>query len=168
MAKNSSRNSASSTIISMGVATRRNGNGCAIRSWQAAIGASIKRSVSSRARNRLLAGAGQGGHRRDRSEPGSGDCLYGRSGSRAPASDLAEIVGERARVRPRHSLESPGCRDKVADAVEITASTPAHTARMDSGSLRSPTEFDAACPAALGKHSVLCGQSLRSYENVHR
>ena len=38
------------------------------------------------------------------------------------------------------SIESPGCRDKVEDAVEITASASRHATASDAGSLRSPTQ----------------------------
>src|ERR1039458_6038518 len=37
------------------------------------------------------------------------------------------------------SMESPGWRDNVAEAVEITASTPRHAAASESESFRSPT-----------------------------
>src|ERR1019366_10717318 len=37
------------------------------------------------------------------------------------------------------SIESPGCRVKVEDAVEITAFTPRQAAAIDWGSFRSPT-----------------------------
>src|SRR5438552_12151790 len=41
------------------------------------------------------------------------------------------------------SIESPGCRDKVEDAVEITAFTPRQAATIESGSFRSPTHNSA-------------------------
>src|SRR5215469_10337877 len=37
------------------------------------------------------------------------------------------------------SIESPGCRDNVDDAVEITPSTPRQAAASDCGSFKSPT-----------------------------
>src|SRR5689334_5903476 len=40
-------------------------------------------------------------------------------------------------------IESPGCLDKVDDAVEITASTPRQAAAIDSASLRSPVHSSA-------------------------
>src|SRR6516165_3505477 len=37
------------------------------------------------------------------------------------------------------SIESPGCRDNVDDAVETTPSTPRQAAAIDCGSFKSPT-----------------------------
>ena len=42
-------------------------------------------------------------------------------------------------VSSTDSIESPACRDRVEDAVEITASTPRQAPANESGSLRSPT-----------------------------
>src|SRR4051812_30141399 len=40
-------------------------------------------------------------------------------------------------------MESPACRVKVEEAVEMTAFTPRHAAAIDSGSFRSPTHNSA-------------------------
>src|ERR1700733_14812288 len=53
------------------------------------------------------------------------------------------------------SIESPACRDKVEDAVEITASTPRQATASEPGSFRSPTQTSTP---HLRRHSTLSAE----------
>jgi len=63
------------------------------------------------------------------------------------------------------SMESPGWRDDVADAVEIIASTPRQAAATESGSFRSPTHNSTpdACRAAILSFELVARTSALTF-----
>src|ERR1019366_6104511 len=63
--------------------------------------------------------------------------------NRATLAALAALTRFSCPAASTDSIESPACREKVEDAVEITASTPRHALLREPGSFRSPTHNSA-------------------------